>query len=327
MAIQNFVAGGFYGKLGQIVGQRWHNKRTMRTYVVPANPKTEAQQANRALFKKATKLASEAFRTNKGADYWQRDDMGQFSWMVSTAKMRLQNGATDLEALPLFPDSYVPPIESAGLTVSWTNWPTSVRITNPSYTFTENRTMTLFIHGQNLVTGFWEDIEITLTISQGSSLDYTWQHDNYHMFPLGAQISASSADNMQPSKPAIDFLPVSTAQNREAEIELIQTFEPPYPIPGTNNIIIPIINMPMSITETMYFNCMLWRPPSGYVDVDITNTFDPTTGQSYLNIGPDGSPYDTHRRGTIQPNSWYYIEEPDYFIAHCRNAEFEWQPW
>ena len=26
MAIQNFISGGFYGKLGAMVGQRWRNK-------------------------------------------------------------------------------------------------------------------------------------------------------------------------------------------------------------------------------------------------------------------------------------------------------------
>ena len=47
MAKQNFLAGGFYGKLGAMVGQRWKNKRTIRTYVIPHNPNTPEQRKNR----------------------------------------------------------------------------------------------------------------------------------------------------------------------------------------------------------------------------------------------------------------------------------------
>jgi hypothetical protein len=25
LAIQNFISGGFYGKVGKVIGQRWHN--------------------------------------------------------------------------------------------------------------------------------------------------------------------------------------------------------------------------------------------------------------------------------------------------------------
>ena len=50
MAIQNFLSGGYYGKLGETVGQRWKNKRTIRSYVIPRNPRTEKQQAKRVRF-------------------------------------------------------------------------------------------------------------------------------------------------------------------------------------------------------------------------------------------------------------------------------------
>ena len=30
MAIQNFLSGGYYGKLGATVGQRWKNKQNLR---------------------------------------------------------------------------------------------------------------------------------------------------------------------------------------------------------------------------------------------------------------------------------------------------------
>ena len=58
MAKQNFLAGGFYGKLGAMVGQRWKNKRTIRTYVIPHNPNTPEQRKNRNGFAGAVQFAS-----------------------------------------------------------------------------------------------------------------------------------------------------------------------------------------------------------------------------------------------------------------------------
>jgi hypothetical protein len=108
MATQDFKDGGFYGKLGQLVGQRMGNKRIVRTYVVPANPQTPDQQANRAVFATATRLAQEAFNLNRGDPAWKGPATSEFSRRVGTALRRLHKGATEAEAFPLYPDGYVP---------------------------------------------------------------------------------------------------------------------------------------------------------------------------------------------------------------------------
>lgn len=108
MATQNFVAGGFYGKLGDLVGQRWRNTRTLRQYVIPDNPRTVPQQANRAIFATAVALAQQAFNLNRDAPAWVDPAVGEFSLRVGTAKARLQLALTEAQAVPIFPDGYVP---------------------------------------------------------------------------------------------------------------------------------------------------------------------------------------------------------------------------
>lgn len=108
MATQNFVAGGFYGKLGDLVGQRWRNKRTLRQYVIGENPRTAPQQANRALFAAAVALAQQAMNINSDAPAWVDPAVGEFSLRVGTAKSRLQLALSEAQSVPLFPDGYVP---------------------------------------------------------------------------------------------------------------------------------------------------------------------------------------------------------------------------
>lgn len=110
MATQDFVSGGFYGKVGQLVGQRWKNKRTIRSYVIPHNPRTEKQQTNRMKFAKATALAQEAMRFNKGSPVWDSDRMTEFMWRVSTARRAVDLNYEWWESLPLFPSGYHPSI-------------------------------------------------------------------------------------------------------------------------------------------------------------------------------------------------------------------------
>jgi hypothetical protein len=112
MAIQDFLDGGFYGKLGAMIGQRLGNKRTIRTYVKPSNPNTPAQQEARAKLAKATRLTQEAYNINKGDPAWEFGNTPEFSRRMSTCLRRLYAGATDEQALPLWPDGYNPVIRA-----------------------------------------------------------------------------------------------------------------------------------------------------------------------------------------------------------------------
>jgi len=50
MGIINFLKGTYDGRVGATVGAKWKNKGIIRTYAIPANPNTPAQQTTRTGF-------------------------------------------------------------------------------------------------------------------------------------------------------------------------------------------------------------------------------------------------------------------------------------
>ena len=110
MAIQNFLSGGYYGKLGATVGQRWKNKRTIRTYVKPANPRTEVQQANRKKFANAVTFAQMGMQMNYYATVFVDPNFTHWNYRMKVARELRNQGLTGLDLIPLYPTSFVPPI-------------------------------------------------------------------------------------------------------------------------------------------------------------------------------------------------------------------------
>ena len=108
MAKQNFIAGGYYGKLGETVGQRWKNIRTIRVYVIPHDPKTPAQLRQRAAFGDAVPYAQIAMRLNHGAPCWKFDGKTEWQARMGTATDRVKMGMSGSTVIPIFPDGYVP---------------------------------------------------------------------------------------------------------------------------------------------------------------------------------------------------------------------------
>ena len=78
MAIQNFLNGGYIGKLGQTVGQRWKDKKIIRTYVVPKNPNTPAQKQMREQFATANRLAQQAMTINGHQGIWDTSKVPEY---------------------------------------------------------------------------------------------------------------------------------------------------------------------------------------------------------------------------------------------------------
>ena len=109
MAIQNFLSGGYYGKLGATVGQRWKNKRTIRTYVKPANPRTEVQQANRNRFANAVTFAQMGLQMNYYATVFDDPNFTHWNYRMKVARELRNQGLTGLDLIPLYPTSFVPP--------------------------------------------------------------------------------------------------------------------------------------------------------------------------------------------------------------------------
>ena len=109
MAKQNFIGGGYYGKLGDTVGQRWKNKRTIRSYVVPRNPRTDVQQANRARFKNLVPYAQLGMSANKGASVFIKENMTEWQARMSACSYFNSLGYNELDLVPLYPADYVAP--------------------------------------------------------------------------------------------------------------------------------------------------------------------------------------------------------------------------
>lgn len=115
MAIQNFLSGGYYGKLGDTVGQRWKNKRTVRAYVIPANPRTEKQQKNRGNFGQCTAKAQIALQMNYNTTLFNSSSTSAWNVRMSTARNLQKDGEQNLNLIPLYPYSYVPKYTITGI--------------------------------------------------------------------------------------------------------------------------------------------------------------------------------------------------------------------
>ena len=110
MAKQNFLSGGFYGKLGAMVGQRWKNKRTIRTYVIPKNPNTPEQKRNRTNFAGAVQFAQMGMQMNYYCTLFDVPQFTRWNYRMSVARNLKFAGMTDLNLIPLYPTEFTPPL-------------------------------------------------------------------------------------------------------------------------------------------------------------------------------------------------------------------------
>ena len=110
MAKQHFLNGGYIGKLGNTVGQRWKDKKIVRTYVIPANPNTPAQQTARQQFATANKLAQQAMNINGHTGVWDTSTKPEYSQRVGQAMKRLRLGYSEQDSLPLYPEGQSPAV-------------------------------------------------------------------------------------------------------------------------------------------------------------------------------------------------------------------------
>lgn len=58
MGLLNLVKGKWDGKVGQLVGSKWKDKATLRSYAVPSNPNTQKQQTTRKGFGDVSKFVA-----------------------------------------------------------------------------------------------------------------------------------------------------------------------------------------------------------------------------------------------------------------------------
>lgn len=58
MGLLNLIKGSWDGKVGEFVGAKWKNKKTLRVYSTPSNPNTAAQQTVRTGFKELSSFVA-----------------------------------------------------------------------------------------------------------------------------------------------------------------------------------------------------------------------------------------------------------------------------
>ena len=143
MAIQNFLSGGYYGKLGATVGQRWKNKRTIRTYVIPKNPRTPSQQANRGKFANAVTFAQMGLQMNYYCTLFEAPNFTKWNYRMKTARELKNSGLFDLDLIPLYPTSFTPPTLLTTFTLSKIEGEKHVSFAAPDLNLETDRVLSL----------------------------------------------------------------------------------------------------------------------------------------------------------------------------------------
>lgn len=151
MAKQNFLSGGYYGKLGATVGQRWKNKRTIRTYVKPANPRTEVQQANRNKFANAVTFAQMGMQMNYYATIFTDPNFTHWNYRMRVARELKNKGLTGLDLIPLYPTSFVPPILIQNIKISGVQGQKHITFSTVGLNYNTDRVLSLMfaIYNEN----------------------------------------------------------------------------------------------------------------------------------------------------------------------------------
>lgn len=143
MAKQNFLAGGFYGKLGAMVGQRWKNKRTIRTYVIPHNPNTPEQRKNRSGFAGAVQFAQMGMQMNYYCALFDNPNFTRWNYRMSVARNLKFAGMQDLNLIPLYPIDFTPPLVITQVKLKSVTGSKHVTFSLPELTWAEDRVFSL----------------------------------------------------------------------------------------------------------------------------------------------------------------------------------------
>lgn len=145
MAKFNTLAGGYYGKLGATVGQRWKNIRTVRAYVIPHNPQTEVQQKNRQRFSDCVFYAQLAGQMNAKVTAFDTTSKTLWNARMSTARALQDLNYSEMDRLPLYPTTFSVPNIISSATISQIIDETHIQVTVEGIAPTEERVLTMLL--------------------------------------------------------------------------------------------------------------------------------------------------------------------------------------
>lgn len=168
MAKQNIISGGFYGKVGELIGQRWKNIRTVRAYTKPKNPRTEKQQANRKSFGSLVPKAQLAMQLNYHAGYFSSESNSEWGLRMSLAASLLKAGYELLNLLPIIPLGYTPAYVISEITaVDLTNKRKPIFYVNGNLPNVD-RSISVVVSLLNEKTEKYEDFVFSTTLKSGT---------------------------------------------------------------------------------------------------------------------------------------------------------------
>lgn len=145
MAKFNTLAGGYYGKLGATVGQRWKNIRTVRAYVIPHNPQTEVQQKNRQRFSDCVFYAQLAGQMNAKVTAFDTTSKTLWNARMSTARALQDLNYSEMDRLPLYPTTFSVPNIISAATITQIIDETHIQVTVEGIAPTEERVLTMLL--------------------------------------------------------------------------------------------------------------------------------------------------------------------------------------
>ena len=103
MGKQNFIQGGFKGKVGNVIGAGWKDILTIRSYTKPANPKTERQKTVRNAFALKVKASQLANQCNYGSSLFSSTSNTSWGLRMAAASSFYAENKNIIQFVPLIP--------------------------------------------------------------------------------------------------------------------------------------------------------------------------------------------------------------------------------
>lgn len=135
MGKMNLLKANWEGRVGETVGAKWKDKKTIRTYTKPSNPNTQAQQTVRGVFKEMTSFVALFADGIKYLNALDTSGMSARNAIIKINKDQIQTGAFDKATLLISkgglqkPQGATAANASGVFTVTWTP-PTAVNFTS-----------------------------------------------------------------------------------------------------------------------------------------------------------------------------------------------------
>jgi hypothetical protein len=119
--------GKLTGKLGSAIGFSWKNKNAVRSYAIPANPRTEAQQAVRLVMARLVRIAKQILDSvihkfwniqatgMSGYNFFLKSNIPDMNGIFTPGAIHFSTGA--LEAAPLIACNYR--LEDGHIEITW----------------------------------------------------------------------------------------------------------------------------------------------------------------------------------------------------------------